>query len=62
MAVCESADHPDPNAVHDVVAEANERAAILQLEGEMPQAEAERMAERQYGLESGTLAESETRA
>ena len=61
-AVCESADYHDPSAVHDVVAEANERAAMLQFEGELPQAEAERMAELQFGLEAGTLAESETRA
>ena len=54
-AVCESADHHEPSAVHDVVAEANERAAILKFEGEVLQEDAEQMAERQFGLEPGTL-------
>ena len=60
-AVRESADHHDPSAIHDAVAEANERAAILQFEGEIPQTDAERMAELQYGLEPGTLVNGGTR-
>ena len=51
----ENADNRDPNAFRDIVADADERAAILEFEGEVPTADAERMAELQYGLEPGTL-------
>ena len=54
-ATYENADNRDPNARHNIVADADERAAILQFEGEMPKADAEQMAERQCGLEPGTL-------
>ena len=54
-AACENADNRDPNAIRDIVADADERAAILEFEGEVPKADAERMAECQFGLESGTL-------
>ena len=57
-ATYENADHGDPNARHDMVADADERAAILQFEGEIPKDEAERMAERQFGLEPGALVNS----
>ena len=52
---CENTDNRDPNAFRDIVADADERAAILEFEGEVPKADAERMAECQFGLESGTL-------
>ena len=54
-ATYENADNRDPNPLDDIVADADERAAILQFEGEVPKADAERMAERQFGLEPGTL-------
>ena len=54
-AACENADNREPNALRDIVADADERAAILEFEGEVPTADAERMAELQYGLEPGTL-------
>ena len=46
----------DFRAFEDTVADASERAAILVFDGEMSHAGAERMAERQFGLEPGTLA------
>ena len=52
----EDADNHDATALSDIVADADERAAILEFEGEMPKADAERMAECQFGLEPGTLA------
>ena len=54
-AACKNADNREPNALRDIVADADERAAILEFEGEVPTADAERMAELQYGLEPGTL-------
>ena len=59
-ATYENADHGDPNARHDMVADADERAAIIEFEGEVPRADAERMAERQFGLEPGTLVNGES--
>ena len=59
-AIYENADNRDPNPLDDMVADADERAAILEFEGEMPKTDAERMAERQYGLEPGTLVNMET--
>lgn len=52
----ENDDGRDPNPLDDIVAEADERAAILEFEGGLPKADAERMAERQFGLEPGALA------
>ena len=54
-ATYENADNRDPNPLDDMVADAHERAAILEFEGEVPKADAERMAERQCGLEPSTL-------
>ena len=54
-AVYENADNRDPNPLDDMVADADERAAILEFEGEVPRVDAERMAESQCGLEPGTL-------
>ena len=59
-AACENPDNRDPNAFRDIVADADERAAILEFEGEVPKPDAERMAERQYGLVPGTLANVRT--
>ena len=61
-AVHDNADNQDATALGDIVADAVERAAILAFEGEMPQAEAERIAERQFGLEPVSLANSGMRA
>lgn len=60
-AACENAGSIDPSAFRDIVADADERAAILEFEGEMLRADAVRMAERQFGLEPGTLANGGTR-
>ena len=54
-AIYENADNRDPNPLDDMVADADERAAILEFEGEVPRVDAERMTESQCGLKPGTL-------
>ena len=61
-AVHDNTDNRDPSPLDDRFADADERAAILEFEGEVPRADAERMAERQCGLEPGTLVNGGTRA
>ena len=61
-AVHDNTDNRDPSPLNDRFADADERAAILEFEGEVPRADAERMAERQFGLELGTLVNLEAQS